>query len=253
VAENMCDILDGKSFVGVVNAPDLGAVAAQPAVAPYVKLAEHIGSMQGQLLQGRQVGCVTIHLRGHDVSAGQAVGVIKAAVIKGVLQAVGIEQVSLVNAVALAGEKGLPVVVNMSEKTDASSGFMNSLSIELEVAGEPKITRTIEGTVFGRDEPRITQVDGYSIDLPPGEHMLVFHNEDRPGVLRRIATTLAQANINIAQFSLGRQSGQALAMGAVVTDSAVPAHVIAGLMNKSDIKDVTAVRRLVRVMVSHQY
>eukprot|EP01040_Poterioochromonas_malhamensis_P025099 gene25099-31228_t len=46
IAENMSDILDGGAFIGVVNSPDLGAVAKLEHVVPFVKLAEKIGSMQ---------------------------------------------------------------------------------------------------------------------------------------------------------------------------------------------------------------
>ena len=62
VTENMCDIFDGGSFIGVVNAPDLGAVANLPHIVPYMKLAEQIGALQGQLLMNNKVGSITINL-----------------------------------------------------------------------------------------------------------------------------------------------------------------------------------------------
>lgn len=237
----MCDIFDGGSFVGVVNAPDLGAVAALKHVVPFVTLAERIGSLQGQLLLGNKVGSVAIHLRGRDVSGAAVADVLKAAVIKGLLTALGIEQVSLINASAMADDIGLKVVVNMSEQTDASSGFMNALAVELEVGGMLNTARWIEGTVFGRDELRITQVDGFALDLPPGEHMLLFNNLDQPGVLRRIADKLAGAGVNIAHFSLGRKDRGKMAMGAVVVDSAVPEEVVTSLTKNAEIKNVVAV------------
>jgi D-3-phosphoglycerate dehydrogenase len=66
-------------------------------------------------------------------------------------------------------------------------------------------SRKIEGTVFGTNELRITKIDGYGIDLPPAEHMLLFNNYDEPGVLKKIVEKLASAKINIAHFSLGRK------------------------------------------------
>lgn len=241
VAENMSDIFDGGAFVGVVNAPDLGGVASQEHIVPYVKLAEKIGSMQGQLLLNNKVGSITINLRGKDVSDTRITDVLKAAVIKGVLKELGIEQISLVNAAALAEEIGLRVLVNMSEKTEAGSGYMNSMAVELEVGGMLNTVRTIEGTVFGRDELRITQIDGFSLDLPPGEHMLLFNNYDEPGVLRRVVEKLASANVNIAHFSLGRKARGKLAMGAVVLDSAVPAEVVTSLAASGAINNLIAV------------
>lgn len=241
MAENMCDIFDGGSFVGVVNAPDLGAVASQQHLVPYVKLAEQLGSMQGQLLLNNKIGSIMVNLRGRDVSDPKITEVIKAAVIKGVLKELGIEQISLVNAIPMAEEIGLKVLMNISEKTEAGSGYMNSMGVELEVGGMLNTVRTIEGTVFGRDELRITQVDGFSIDLPFGEHMLLFNNIDEPGVLRRIVEKLAESNVNIAHFSLGRKARGKLAMGAVVMDTAVPAEMIASLAKKAEIKNLIAV------------
>lgn len=81
----MSDIFDGGSFVGVVNSPDLGAVAKLDAVVPYVLLAEKIGSIQGQLLKGNKIGSITVNLRGKDVADVKISDVIRSAVIKGEL------------------------------------------------------------------------------------------------------------------------------------------------------------------------
>ena len=51
-------------------------------------------------------------------------------------------------------------------QTEVGSGYVNSLSVELEVEGLLNVSREIEGTVFGRDELRITNIDGYNVDLP---------------------------------------------------------------------------------------
>lgn len=237
----MCDIFDGGSFIGVVNAPDLGAVASQAHIVPYVQLAEKIGSMQGQLLCNNKIGSITINLRGKDISDTKITDVLKSAVIKGVLLELGMEQITLVNALSAAEEIGMRILVNMSEKTEAGSGYMNSMSVELEVSGMLNTVRLIEGTVFGRSDMRITQIDGYSIDLPPGEHMLLFNNYDEPGVLRRIVDKLAAAQINIAHFSLGRKARGKLAMGAVVMDTPVSDEVVTSLLASGEISNVIPV------------
>mmetsp|Transcript_20400 Transcript_20400/g.34151 ORF Transcript_20400/g.34151 Transcript_20400/m.34151 type:complete len:952 (+) Transcript_20400:133-2988(+) len=241
VAENMSDILDGGAFVGVVNAPDLGAVASQERFVPYVQLAEKMGSMQGQLLGSNKVASVTINLRGKDISDTNITDVLKAAVTKGLLKAVGVSNVTLVNAISTAEEMGLKTLVNMSVETEAGSAFQNSMSVELEVFGMLNATRSIEGTVFGRNELRITQVDGFSIDLPPGENMLFFNNYDRPGILRRVAERLAVANINMEHMSLGRKAKGKMAMGAIVTDDVVPTSVVESLESADDIHNVIPV------------
>lgn len=242
MAVNMCDILDGGAFIGVVNAPDLGAIAKLEHAAPYVKLAERIGSMHGQLLQNSKIGSITVNLRGKDVADPKLLAVIKSAVIKGALSELGVSELSYVSALDVAEEMGLRVLVNTSEVTEAGSGYRNSLGVELQLEGVFNCTRTIEGTVFGRDELRITKIDGFSVELPPGEHVLLWNNFDEPGVLKRIMDRLAQDNINVAHFSVGRKQRGERAMGAVVLDTPVSAELLAALGREDNLCNVIQLR-----------
>jgi phosphoserine aminotransferase len=238
IAENMSDIYDGGAFVGVVNAPDLGAIARQEHVVPYVLLAEKIGSIQGQLLKNNKIGSITINLRGKDIADSKLTDVVKAAVIKGALTELGIQNVSFINASSVADEMGLKVLMNISEYSDSGSGFTNNLSIELEIEGLLNASRVIEGTVFGKSELRITRIDGYQIDIPPGENMLIFNNLDQPGVLRKVVDTLASANINIASFTVGRKTRGSKAMSLCVTDSPVPEEILKNLAKYADLSNL---------------
>eukprot|EP01041_Mallomonas_annulata_P007189 gene7189-14656_t len=239
VAENMCDILDGGAFVGVVNAPNLGAVSQQPHIVPYVLLAERIGSLQAQLLGGSQVYSITINLRGKDIADSKLTDVLKAAVLKGALNELTEGNVTYVNATSKAEELGLKVFVNLSEVTDSQSGYRNSIHIEMELAGVLNMTRTVEGTVFGQNDIRITNIDGFSVDIPPCEHVVLFNNIDTPGVLRRVSEKFASANINIAHFSLGRKDKKA--MGAFVLDTPAPADMLLSLAKHADLTNVVQV------------
>ena len=242
IADNMSDILDGGAFIGVVNAPDLGAIKSKPHLVPYVMLAEKIGSMQAQLLRNNKINSITVNLRGKDVSDTSISDVIKSAVLKGALGELTSQSVTYINAMSLAEELGLKVLVNMSEKTEAGSGYMNSLSVDLEIEGFLNMSRSIEGTVFGRNELRITKFDAFSIDLPPGENILLFNNPDSPGILRKVSEKLASADVNIAHFSLGRQSQGKLAMGALVLDTPVPAEVLSTLGKYAGITNVMQIK-----------
>jgi D-3-phosphoglycerate dehydrogenase / 2-oxoglutarate reductase len=237
----MSDIFDGGAFVGVVNAPDLGAVAQIEEVVPYVLLGEKIGSMQAQLLRGNKISSITINLRGKDVADLRVTDVIKAAVIKGALSELVDQQLSYINALSVAEEIGLKVLLNISEKTEPGSGYMNTLAVELEIEGMLNMSRTVEGSVFGKNDLRITNIDGFNVDLPPGRNMLLFNNHDQPGVLKRVAEKLAAERVNIAHFSLGRKAKGKSAMGVIVMDSPLPTGVVAGLGKSSDISNVIQV------------
>jgi hypothetical protein len=118
IARNMSDIFDGGAFVGVVNAPDLSVVSKYPQILPFVLLAEKIGSIHAQLLKNNKISSMTVNLRGRDVADSKFSEIIKSAVIKGALGELSSQAVTYVNAISLADELGLNVLVNMSEKTD---------------------------------------------------------------------------------------------------------------------------------------
>lgn len=238
----MSDIFDGGSFVGVVNAPDLGAAASQEHLVPYVLLAERIGSMQGQLLKMNKISGITISLRGKDVTDPRVSEVIRAAVIKGALSELVESQLSYVNAASVAEELGLRVLMNISEKTDTTSGYMDTICVDLELEGLLNMTRSIEGTVFGLNELRITKIDGFTIEIPPGENMLLFNNRDQPGVLRRVVEKLAANNVNIAHFSLGRKQSARSAMGCISVDSPIPDDVLNSLAKETEISNVVQIQ-----------
>lgn len=241
IAENMSDIFDGGAFFGVVNAPDLGAVARDPTIVPYVTLAEKIGSIQGQLLRSNKMHSITITLRGKEVASREASDVIKAAVIKGALSCLVNTPITLINALAVAEDMGLAVNVNLLEKP-IESNTRNSISVEFEIDGMLNASRVIEGTVFGSEGLRITSVDGFAMDLPPEENMLMFNNYDKPGVLKRICEHLASANINISHFSLGRKEKGKMAMGVITMDEPLPESTLSALAKYADINNVTQLK-----------
>jgi D-3-phosphoglycerate dehydrogenase len=64
--------------------------------------------------------------------------------------------------------------------------------------------------------------------------MLVFSNQDTPGVIGKIGTLLGSNHINIAGMQLGRVAPHGMAVAVVNVDSAIPAalmHEIRGLPN----------------------
>ena len=77
--------------------------------------------------------------------------------------------------------------------------------------------RKISGTLIGGKIPRITEVQGIPIEANFFTNMLYVRNYDKPGFIGSIGTLLAEKDINIASFHLGRRenSGEAVALIAV--------------------------------------
>ena len=226
----------------MVNAPNLNAVAKNPNIVPFVVLGEKIGAMQAQILKRNKVHRLSITLSGKTVSDSRAVDVIKSAVLKGLLGELISQEVSYVNATAIAEQLGVKTVVSTETKPQAGYPWTDYINVALETEGQLNFKRAIEGTIFGRNELRITKFDDLSIDLPPGKDMLLFNNEDKPGVLKRVAEKLAAGNVNILHFSLGRTKMGNDAMCAIVTNEPVPKDIVKDIENLEDVYNVTPIK-----------
>jgi hypothetical protein len=96
-------------------------------------------------------------------------------------------------------------------------GFDRLLRIRVEGA---QGVREIEATLHRG--PRVVRLDGVELEFDPGAHLLLMHNEDKPGVIGKIGTQLGAAGVNIINFSLGAR-GDGEAVAAITVDEAVTA------------------------------
>src|SRR5439155_1127622 len=65
-------------------------------------------------------------------------------------------------------------------------------------------SRTLAGTLFGKRNLRVVRLDDFRFDAVPAGDMLICSNDDRPGMVGILGSILAEARINIATLSLGR-------------------------------------------------
>ena len=83
---------------------------------------------------------------------------------------------------------------------------------------------------------KLTEVDGYSLEIELTDNLLIFRYEDRPGIIGQLGLALGANNVNIAgmQVSPASTSNEALsvlAVDSVVSDEVVKA--VAGAVNAS--------------------
>jgi D-3-phosphoglycerate dehydrogenase len=86
------------------------------------------------------------------------------------------------------------------------------------------------------------EVDGYRMEAHPDGWMLVFSNDDVPGVIGRIGTLFGRHGINIAGMQLGRERPGGQAVSILNLDGAVPDHVLAEIRALPNIRSATLVR-----------
>jgi D-3-phosphoglycerate dehydrogenase / 2-oxoglutarate reductase len=203
VAEQMADFLLTGAVVNALNMPSVSA-DEMPKLKPYMTLARQIGRFMGQLVE-TAVQSVTIEYQGHAASLN--LKPLTALVLEGLL-APQMETVNMVNAPMIAKARDIA----LAEVTRERAGAYQTL-IRLTVVSEVQ-TRTITGTLFNGDQPRIVELKGVPMDAKLHPHMLLVTNRDRPGLIGRLGTVLGDAGINIATFNLGRDQpgGNAIAL-----------------------------------------
>ena len=80
----------------------------------------------------------------------------------------------------------------------------------------------INGTLFGNREPRLVEIIGIKVEADMDGPMLFIVNEDKPGFIGRLGTTLGEAGVNIGTFHLGRRAAGSEAVLLLSVDEKIP-------------------------------
>ena len=211
----MADFLVSGGVTNALNVPSLSAEEA-PKLKPYMALAERLGALVGQL-EGDNIKGVAIEVEGAAAELNQKP--ITGAVLSGLMRVYS-DTVNMVNAPFLAKERGLDV----REVRHDREGDYNTL-VRVTVT-TPKRDRSVAGTLFSDGAPRLTEIFGIKVEADLGGDMLYVVNEDAPGFIGRLGTTLGEANVNIGTFHLGRRKAGGEAVLLLSVDSPVDAALV---------------------------
>jgi D-3-phosphoglycerate dehydrogenase len=214
IAEQVLLALAGEFVPFAVN---VAAAEASETVRPYLGVAEQLGALFAGLddaLPGEIEVCYHGELAGYDTR------ILTLSVLKGIFGVGSDESVSYVNAPQVAEARGIEV---KETSTSSSVDWINLVTIS---GGGHQIGGTLVGM---RAEPRVVQIDGHTLDMPPAENLLVVRNDDRPGVIGRVGTILGDAGVNIADMEVGRSSQGASALMVIATTDAVAPEVVEAL------------------------
>jgi D-3-phosphoglycerate dehydrogenase len=231
IVQQVIDALRGVNFRNVVNLPFAEGVDYR-SLAPYMTLAEKIGSLHMQLIRGR-IGRVEVEFRGDEVEAH--VKPLTVALLKGLLAPILSDAVNYVNAPRLAEERGITVA---QTRHPAAQDYSNVILCRVISAKE---TRLIGGALFLRTQPRIVLLDDYRIDGLPSGPALIMSNRDVPGVIGQVGTLLGHNSINIGEWRMGRAAPGQMAVSFINIDTPANEQVLAELRALSQILDVRQV------------
>ncbi len=220
VARSVKLALDGEFVADAVNVQAAGVVAEE--IRPALPLVEKLGRVF-TAIAGGVAASISVEIRGEITSYD--VGVLQLAALKGVFADVVEEQVTFVNAPILAKDRGVDVgLATYAESED----YRNLVTVRGVLPTGEQVS--VSGTLTGpKQVEKLTEINGFDVDLPPEDHMLFFRYHDRPGVVGMVGVQLGEAGVNIAgaQVSRSRRGGEALM--SLTVDSAVSADLLADI------------------------
>ncbi|WP_285117353.1 phosphoglycerate dehydrogenase [Leifsonia sp. fls2-241-R2A-40a] len=212
VARSVRLALSGELVPDAVN---VAGGVIDPYVRPGIPLVEKLGQVFSGLA-GSPVTSVDVEVRGE--LADYDVSVLKLAALKGIFTNIVSETVSYVNAPLLADQRGIEVRLI----TDSvSEEYRNLITLRGALSDGSQIS--VSGTLTGPKQiEKIVGINGYDVEVPVAEHLVVMVYDDRPGIVAVYGREFGEAAINIAGMQIARTSAGGKALSVLTVDSRVP-------------------------------
>ncbi len=231
VAEQLRDFLTTGEIRNAINMPSLDA-AALSEIGGYLDLATSLGKFLAKLGPANPDA---IRVSYHGAISEKDTSLISRTVLTGYLETARPDgQVNIVNAPSIACDMGLETIEStIYAKTEYSELIVAELK-----KGDTRYR--IAGTIIGKS-PRIVEINKLFIDTAIHGHFLIVSNDDRPGIVGLVGTTLGTHGLNIANLSLARNKSLGNALNVISLDTAPSADIIAELSAAPGILSVTAI------------
>lgn len=207
IASQISDALENKNYKGSLNGKSI-SLLTNAEVQPYLQLAEKLGAMAVQL-SPEHASSLEFEYSG---DCAKFADVLTDGILKGMLSNYVEDSVNLINARYYADERGFTIKEVLSSK---GKTFNDVVTIKF---GEGAEYRSISAAVFGENDYRIVQIDGYGIELRLEGDIIIYQNQDVPGMLASVSGAMAKQEINIGALGLGRTEKGSNAITALTVD-----------------------------------
>jgi D-3-phosphoglycerate dehydrogenase len=221
VAAQVANCLKGAEVTTALNAPSLNAELLRQ-MGPSLDLAERLGRFVMQMCDGR-VKKIEVSLSG-EILEYPTTEPIVLSVLKGFLSVISDFPVNFVNARARMKAHGAEVIETRSGQP---KDYLRLKTVTATLDNGRTVSAS--GTVFAPNRPRIVAINNLHFEMRPKGNIILLENDDVPGIIGGVGTTLGQAGINIGEISWGRDEKGGRAMTAINADNPVPAAVLAEL------------------------
>jgi len=206
----------------VPDAVNVGGGVVSEEVAPWLDLVRKLGLLVGAL-SAEPPSNLSVRVSGE--LAAEDVAVLELSALRGLFSTMTDQQVTFVNAPALAAERGLQS--DLSTRTESPN---HRSLVDVRVVGPDGSAVTVAGTLSGPQQTqKVVQINGRSFDLRAEGVNLILHYSDQPGALGKIGTLLGSAGVNILAAQLSQDSSGLGATVMLRLDRDVPADVRAAI------------------------
>jgi len=212
IAEEMVRALKGELVRYAVNLPSVKPKLL-PYISPYISLAERMGSLYTQLFRP-QMGEIEIQYRGEITDYN--LQLVTTGFLKGLLSPILEEKVNLVNASLVAEERCIRVKETRMRQSDDKGSLLTLQGKEGKVSG----------TVYGKEDLRITGIDSFQVDFVPSGHILIDYHSlphtTTPGIIGQIGIVLGRMGVNIKKIQVEGDPKRRMALMVLNIDSPLP-------------------------------
>ncbi len=197
----------------------------EPYILEYFNLTNKLAHIATQMNRG-SISSIKIQLEGEISKYKESIETY--ATVGALKESIG-ENINYVNALIVAKEHNIELTTQTSEEIKI---YKNRVTITI---ATQKSSTSISGTIFEEKMQRIIEINGVDLDIEPKGKIILFKNEDVPGVIAKISTILAKHNINIADFRLGKDN-KGYAIAAVSVYNSISKEVLKELEDVKECK-----------------
>ncbi|KAG9141022.1 hypothetical protein Leryth_012615 [Lithospermum erythrorhizon] len=225
IAEAVVGALNGELSATAVNAPMVPAEVLSE-LAPYVVLAEKLGRLAVQLVAGGSgVQAIKVVYKSARDPDNLDTRLLRAMIIKGIIEPISDSFVNLVNADFTAKQKGLRiseerVMVDASPNAPVDSVQVQISNVQSKFASAISDNGdiSIEGKVKYGGVPHLTVVGSFGVDVSLEGNLILCRQVDQPGMIGHVGNVLGEQNVNVSFMSVGRTVKRTKAIMAIGVD-----------------------------------
>ncbi|XP_060202935.1 D-3-phosphoglycerate dehydrogenase 3, chloroplastic-like, partial [Lycium barbarum] len=224
VAEAVVGALKGELSATAVNAPMLPAEVLSE-LKPFVVLAEKLGRLAVQLVAGGSgVKSVKVSYGSARAPDDLDTRLLRAMIIKGVIEPISSVFINLVNADFTAKQRGLQISeerILLDGSPESPVEFIQVQIANVESKFASAISDSGEIRVEGRVKdgvPHLTKVGSFEVDVSLEGSIILCSQVDQPGMIGKVGSVLGEENVNVSFMTVGRIAPRKQAVMAIGVD-----------------------------------